>query len=512
MMLKKTKILNIIVFVVIQAFLVFSVKAQNANATPGVNKATINKLKAEVEAAPGNLARHSDYIKAIRQDEKELEKQYAFWMKKFPKEAAIPFAFGEFYHGGESPNARPYLLKAVELNPKFADAWAALSGDAERLGEFSVAREYQQKAVANAPDNVDYLFFYAMSFASVDDRKYEDLGKEVLRRFPTHQRAAQTLYWLAQRSNTMVDKLKYWEQLYQNYPVDKYSWAVYGVTDYFNALLTENLEKALKLATEMAAGKTNAKEWTASKILAEQVFTAKKMLNDKKGTEALDMLSQIKLSRSNSFNKTLVLLKAEAYDTNGNTLAAYDSLILAFAKTPYPKLKNTIAGYGKKIGKDLTSVEADIWKQFDRIAQSATSFTLKNYFTNGMTSLSDYKGKVVLLTYWFPGCGPCRAEFPHFEKVVRKFKGQDLEYIGINIVSKQNDYVLPFLKGSGYSFTPLEDVKGRVKGTLDNRGMAPINFLIDRDGRVIFSFFKIEENNEDELELMINMLLTGKKI
>ncbi|MNY59874.1 hypothetical protein D3C86_1963630 [compost metagenome] len=82
--------------------------------------------------------------------------------------------------------------------------------------------------------------------------------------------------------------------------------------------------------------------------------------------------------------------------------------------------------------------------------------------------------------------------------------------MGINIVSEQNEYVLPFMKGSGYSFTPLEDVKGREKGNLDNRGAAPTNFLIDKQGRVIFSNFRTDGSNEDELELMIKMLLADK--
>jgi thiol-disulfide isomerase/thioredoxin len=127
--------------------------------------------------------------------------------------------------------------------------------------------------------------------------------------------------------------------------------------------------------------------------------------------------------------------------------------------------------------------------------------------TAGEASLADFKGKAILLTYWFPGCGPCRGEFPHFENVVRKFKGKDLEYIGINIVSDQNEYVVPFMKSSGYSFTPLEEVRERVKGNLDNRGAAPANFLIDKQGRVIFSDFRTDGDNEEDLEMMINMLV-----
>jgi hypothetical protein len=57
----------------------------------------------------------------------------------------------------------------------------------------------------------------------------------------------------------------------------------------------------------------------------------------------------------------------------------------------------------------------------------------------------------------------------------------------------------------------LEDVEGRAKGNLDNRDAAPMNFLIDREGRLIFSNFRTDGNNEEDLELMINLLLNPKQ-
>ena len=137
---------------------------------------------------------------------------------------------------------------------------------------------------------------------------------------------------------------------------------------------------------------------------------------------------------------------------------------------------------------------------------------MKGCFVKGKASLSDYKGKVVLLTYWFPGCGPCRGEFPHFENVLKKFKGGDLVYLGINIAADQNDYVLPFMRSSGYSFIPLLDDSTWIKGPLDNRRAAPVNFLIDQNGKITFSNFRTDESNEAVLETMINSMLTRKTI
>lgn len=486
----------------------FNSVAQNS----GAGKADILKLKSEIESDPSNLSKHRAYIKLMRTDyEAEMDKQYAVWMKKFAKQAIIPLAIGTAYEGGENAKAKPYLLKAVSLNPKLAEGWAALAGDAERWGLFSEARNYLEKAVAAEPENADYLFSYAFSFTDVDEAKYVKLSKDLIERFPKHQRAAQALYWLAIREHNMDQKMKYWEWLRKEYPAGQFNWSVYGMEDYFNALLSVDPEKAEGIATEMLANKEEGKKWQSLKDLATEMSVVKKLLAQNKAAEARAILEKIKLARNNAFAKELTLLKAKADDLSGKTATAYDSLIVAYVNTAKNKFRENLNVYGKKLGKNIGQIDFDVKQQIDKSAKPATPFTLKNYLTNTNTSLEDYRGKVVLLTYWFPGCGPCRAEFPHFENVVRKFKGRDLEYVGINIVSKQNEYVLPFLKGSGYGFTPLEDVKGRAKGTLDNRGLAPINFLIDRDGRVIFSFFRTEASNEDELEAMINMLLSAKK-
>lgn len=475
--------------------------------------AQLAKLKAAVEASPDSLSTHTAYTKAIGTENPALEKQYAIWMKKYPKSAMVPYGIAKAYLNEESPKAKPYLLKAVEIDPKFTEAWGGLWIDGERWGDFTVSRGYLAKATASDPSNPNYAFYYASSFGGIDEAKWRQMSLDVAKRFPNHERGAQALYWLAARSKTVADKMKYFELLHDSYAPDKFNWSASGMSSYFNILLSENPQKAVALAQEMAKNeKEEKKQWPDMVSQAQTVAKARTLIDQKKGTEALAVLKQLKLSRYSSFKTDLALLKAQADDVAGNIGAAYDSLIVTFAKTPSTSLRTAIAGYGNKLKKNAGQTDADIWTVLNTNAQVATPFNgLKRYLTQGTASLADYKGKVVLLTYWFPGCGPCRGEFPHFENVVKKFKGKDLEYLGINIVSKQNDYVVPFMKGSGYSFTPLEEIDGRAKGNLDNRGAAPMNFLIDKQGRLIFSYFRTDGDNEDDLELMINLLLNPKQ-
>jgi thiol-disulfide isomerase/thioredoxin len=484
--------------------------AQHTKTEVVASKSEISKLAKAVEASPDSLNVHAAYIKAADANSATVIAQYEKWMKKFPKSAVVPYALAKAYLNQESPKAKPYLLKVVAIDSNYTEAWGGLWTDAQRWGDFKAGDEYLKKATESDPKNAAYAFYYSSSFQDNDPEVYHNLTMDVVKRFPESDRGAQALYWYATRSKEITDKLKYYELLRVSYSPAKFNWSASGMTSYFDLLLMEDAKKALALAEDMVKIEKHEKEWTNLKLQAQLVSDAGDLAKKDKLSEAMSQLDQVKLPRYFKFNKELVFLKAEMESLAGKTSTAYASLITSFAKQPNTKLIWAIMGMGAKLGKDQHQVDADIMKYIKDNAKPATAFTLKNYLTSAQTSLSDYKGKVVLLTYWFPGCGPCRAEFPHFENVASKFKGEDFSYVGINIVSEQNEYVLPFMKGSGYSFTPLEDVKGREKGNLDNRGAAPTNFLIDKQGRVIFSNFRTDGSNEDELELMIKMLLADK--
>lgn len=46
--------------------------------------------------------------------------------------------------------------------------------------------------------------------------------------------------------------------------------------------------------------------------------------------------------------------------------------------------------------------------------------------------LSDYKGKVVLLSFWGTWCGPCMAAIPHERELAKKYEGKPFAIVGIN--------------------------------------------------------------------------------
>ncbi|SEM26439.1 Thiol-disulfide isomerase or thioredoxin [bacterium A37T11] len=505
--MKKQIGINWLVVVILLLYSPFLWSQDNIDSVFNQAPPNIGLLKKKVEAHPDSLSYHEAYIKAAGLDSPAVIKQYTQWTLKFPKNAIVPFALGKAYEDQESPKAKPYLLKAVQLNPGLTEAWGGLWIDAERWGDFAGSRDYLKKAVASDSSNANYAFYYASSFNDVDSAKYYSMSLDVAKRFPNNERGAQALYWLGVRSKKKVDKLTYFKKLKDDFPPAKFRWSASGMNSYFDLLLPDAPEQALRLAQDMMQDTSNAKDWAKPLEWAQKFKEAGEFMQSGKPADALNILEAIRLPWYYKTSGELTLLMAKARDCMGQTQAAFDSLVSAFCKRPTVAIREAIRQYGKKLGQSSQQTDAYLIKHLLDQAEPATPFTLANYGKPGKTSLSEYQGKVVLLTYWFPGCGPCRGEFPHFEHVVCKFDKKLLAYIGINIEPSQNDYVVPFLKTSGYSFTALEEEKDRYKGNMDNRNAAPVNFLIDQKGNLIFSNFRTDGDNEEDLEMMIRMLL-----
>lgn len=506
------------ILLLLNVFLVNAFSQGNMDKNPA-SKADINQIRQSIEKNPSDLDLHDKYLKATEftkwgvSEDPAFIQQYQDWMKEFSKVAAIPYALGHAYTGIESPKAKPYLEKALTIDPNYDKAYFDLWIDAERWGDFNVSREYIHKAAELKPDNADYAFYYANSFEN-DQDKYSKASLDVARLFPQTERGAQALYWLANRTKDPSLKFKYYEQQKKDFPADKYNWTSSGMSDYFSLLLEKSPADAAKLATEMSNmpfEENSLKTWKANIELADNISTVQNLLANHKSKEAVEIMHKVKVPRWGTAKEFITLLKSKAFNAAGDAKAAYDNLLQVFAKEPTEEINNSLYSYGKALGKTAEQVNKEVWYIRDTTSKQAPVFNLETYLTKGRSSLNDYKGKVVLLTYWFPGCGPCRGEFPHFENVVKHFKGKDFVYLGINISAEQDEYVIPFMRSSGYSFIPLKDNADWKKGPLDNRNAAPMNFLIDENGKIIFSNFRIDGSNESSLEMMIQSMLQRKK-
>lgn len=70
----------------------------------------------------------------------------------------------------------------------------------------------------------------------------------------------------------------------------------------------------------------------------------------------------------------------------------------------------------------------------------AADFTYPDRHGN-MVSLSDFRGKIVVVDVWATWCGPCRGEIPHLVKLEKEMEGRDVVFIGVSVDEKK-DYQL----------------------------------------------------------------------
>jgi len=378
-------------------------------------------------------------------------------------------------------------------------------------------REYVKKAASSDPSNSMYAYTYATLLQ--DKKKRDSLLVEIAWRFPLKPEGVLALEALA--DNTSGDECSvYYTILYERWlfykagTISSQSAEYYegAMASYFNQLIRSNTIKAYELALRMTLEvKKNRHRWRHKLEVSQGLAEGEKLMNQKNYKDALEVLGKIRVKSSYYDNyvpigEKIELLKARAADALGLISVAYDSLRVFYCNEPSDSVYAALNFYGTKLGKDSVEVHRDLLRSLTVNKEAATDFTLEKYDTKEKITLSTLKGHVVFLTYWFPGCPPCQREFPHFENVIRKFKDQGVIYLGINGIRSEDEYVLPFMKNQGYSFIPLKETANRDKGNLPAYSY-PTNYLIDKEGRVIYQNFRIDKYNESMLEQMILSLL-----
>lgn len=111
-------------------------------------------------------------------------------------------------------------------------------------------------------------------------------------------------------------------------------------------------------------------------------------------------------------------------------------------------------------------------------------FTLES-LAGDQVSLSSFKGKVVLLSFWATWCGPCKQEMPEMQALYEKLKGKGFEVVAVDMM-EDKAVVADFVKKSGYTFPVLLDHTGAVGGgQMYNARAIPTNYILDKAGKIV---------------------------
>jgi thiol-disulfide isomerase/thioredoxin len=111
------------------------------------------------------------------------------------------------------------------------------------------------------------------------------------------------------------------------------------------------------------------------------------------------------------------------------------------------------------------------------------NFTLKDA-ENRDVSLSQYKGKVLVIDFWATWCGPCKVEIPHFVEFQDKYGKAGVQIVGIS-VDDTADKLAPYVRDmkmnypvlQGLNHDEVQDAYGPIVGI-------PVSVIISRDGKI----------------------------
>ena len=111
----------------------------------------------------------------------------------------------------------------------------------------------------------------------------------------------------------------------------------------------------------------------------------------------------------------------------------------------------------------------------------APDFSLETLEGKSVT-LSDLRGKVVLLNFWATWCPPCRAEMPAFQQAYADYKDEGFVVLAVNATAQDSaEEVAKFIDEYGLSFPIVLDRTGEVNQLYLVQSL-PTSFFIDKDG------------------------------
>ena len=133
----------------------------------------------------------------------------------------------------------------------------------------------------------------------------------------------------------------------------------------------------------------------------------------------------------------------------------------------------------------------------------APDFTL-NQLDGPPVTLSQHRGKVVIMEFWATWCGPCRMSTPSLEAIYREHKGKPVSVLLINA----GDDPETIRKWADKRFTApiLLDSEGAVRRQYGISGI-PHLFILDRRGRIVYDKSGYGGGLERSLRLIIDQLL-----
>lgn len=113
----------------------------------------------------------------------------------------------------------------------------------------------------------------------------------------------------------------------------------------------------------------------------------------------------------------------------------------------------------------------------------APGFTLERLDREGTLSLSELRGKAVVINFWASWCGPCKDEAPVLERAWREHRDEGLVVVGVDF-NDARSAARAFMRETGMTYPVVYDPDGELVADYGATGV-PETFFVDRQGRLV---------------------------
>ena len=138
----------------------------------------------------------------------------------------------------------------------------------------------------------------------------------------------------------------------------------------------------------------------------------------------------------------------------------------------------------------------------EMLGKEALTFSVTDILGNSY-SLESLKGKVIVINFWFVECKPCVMEMPELNKLVDKFKGEDVVFLGF--ANNDQSKIESFLKSKTFNYNIIAG-SGEIANSYTVKAF-PTHLIIDKNSIVTYSAVGLGPNTLKEIESTIEALI-----
>lgn len=146
--------------------------------------------------------------------------------------------------------------------------------------------------------------------------------------------------------------------------------------------------------------------------------------------------------------------------------------------TPRPWLKRLLLGVGILV----TGTLLGLWQRNQPVPAPLATFTT---ITGDTFSLTDFRGKPVLITFWATDCASCVKEIPHLISLYDRYHAQGLEIIAVAMYYDLPSHVVEMSRDKQIPYQVVLDLKAQHARAFGQVQLTPTTFLISPNGQLV---------------------------